>query len=100
MNTQLINVYNLPSEVATEDLVGNAAIVIDVLRATTTICHALDAGATDFVQKPSALATDKVLEMSDDLVEKVKAAAGVKMRPLDAARVHSNVPAPRRDSGG
>jgi 2-phosphosulfolactate phosphatase len=49
MNTQLINVYNLPNHVAAEDLAGNAAIVIDVLRATTTICHALDSGATEVV---------------------------------------------------
>jgi 2-phosphosulfolactate phosphatase len=47
MNTQLINVYNLPSELAAEDLEGNAAIVIDVLRATTTICQALESGATE-----------------------------------------------------
>jgi len=49
MNTQLINVYNLPNHVAAEDLVGNTAIVIDVLRATTTICQALAAGATEVV---------------------------------------------------
>jgi 2-phosphosulfolactate phosphatase len=53
MNTQVINVYGLPKEVAEEDLVGNAAIVIDVLRATTTICHALDAGATEVVPFPT-----------------------------------------------
>ena len=36
---------------------------------------ALDAGAVDFVQKPTALATEKIFEVSDELIEKVKAAA-------------------------
>lgn len=49
MNTQQINVFNLPEEIPAEELAGNAAIVIDVLRATTTICHALAAGATEVV---------------------------------------------------
>lgn len=39
------------------------------------VLAALDAGAIDFVQKPTALATDKVFEMSDELVAKVLAAA-------------------------
>lgn len=36
---------------------------------------ALDAGAIDFVQKPTALATDRILEIGDELIDKVKAAA-------------------------
>src|SRR5215471_5192408 len=40
---------------------------------------ALDAGAIDFVQKPTALATEKILEVSDELILKVKAAATVSM---------------------
>jgi two-component system chemotaxis response regulator CheB len=43
------------------------------------VLGALDAGAVDFVQKPTALATDRLLEMADELVEKVKAAS--KSRP-------------------
>jgi two-component system chemotaxis response regulator CheB len=43
------------------------------------VLAALDAGAVDFVQKPTALATDRVLEISDELIEKVKAAS--KSRP-------------------
>jgi two-component system chemotaxis response regulator CheB len=39
------------------------------------VLSALDAGAIDFVQKPSALATEKVFDMAEDLVAKVKAAA-------------------------
>lgn len=38
---------------------------------------ALDAGAIDFMQKPTALATDKIYEISSELIEKVKAAAAV-----------------------
>jgi two-component system chemotaxis response regulator CheB len=39
------------------------------------VLSALDAGAIDFVQKPSALATEKVFDMAEDLVAKVKAAS-------------------------
>ncbi len=44
------------------------------------VLSALDAGAIDFVQKPTALATEKLLEISDELIEKVKAAARAPMR--------------------
>lgn len=53
---------------------------------------ALDAGAIDFIQKPSALATDKVFEMADELIEKVKAAGCVhlsKLHPASANAVDS-----------
>ena len=36
----------------------------------------LDAGAIDFVQKPTALATEKVFDVAEELVAKVTAAAG------------------------
>ncbi|HEU4595775.1 MAG TPA: chemotaxis response regulator protein-glutamate methylesterase [Pyrinomonadaceae bacterium] len=49
---------------------------------------ALDAGAVDFVQKPTALATEKIFEVSDELIEKVKTAAGIPM-----ARVKTSAPA-------
>ena len=39
------------------------------------VLSALDAGAVDFVQKPTSLATERLMEMSEELVEKVKAAA-------------------------
>jgi two-component system chemotaxis response regulator CheB len=45
---------------------------------------ALDSGAVDFVQKPTALATEKIFEVSNELIEKVKAAGSI---PL--ARIHS-----------
>src|SRR5690349_20935206 len=52
------------------------------------VLSALDAGAVDFVQKPTALATDRLLEIADVLIEKVKAAAGARpiaSRPTSAA---------------
>jgi two-component system, chemotaxis family, protein-glutamate methylesterase/glutaminase len=51
------------------------------------VLAALDAGAIDFVQKPTALATEKVLEISEELVAKVKAAATAsisRLRPQPA----------------
>ena len=39
------------------------------------VLAALDAGAVDFVQKPTALATDRVLEIAEELIAKVKSAA-------------------------
>ncbi len=46
---------------------------------------ALDAGAVEFVQKPTALATEKIFEVSDELIEKVKTAASVPMTRLQTA---------------
>lgn len=46
---------------------------------------ALDAGAIDFMQKPTALATDKIYEISSELIEKVKAAAAVSLTRLQPA---------------
>src|SRR5215213_8802409 len=45
---------------------------------------AFDAGAVEFVQKPTALATERVFEIGEELVAKVKAAASVKMTPVVA----------------
>lgn len=47
------------------------------------VLSALDAGAVDFVQKPTALATDRLLEIGQELTDKVKAAA--------ASHVHARV---------
>lgn len=43
---------------------------------------ALEAGAVDFVQKPTALATDDLLRIREELVEKVKAAAEAPLERL------------------
>jgi 2-phosphosulfolactate phosphatase len=45
----MLNVYTLPKLVEPEELLGGSAIVIDVLRSTTTIVHALAAGAREVV---------------------------------------------------
>lgn len=47
---------------------------------------ALEAGAVDFVRKPTALATDKVFEIADELIAKVTAAAGVPMSRVESVR--------------
>ena len=44
-----IDVFLLPSLAESEQLAGRTCVVIDVLRATTTIVHALAAGATQVV---------------------------------------------------
>jgi two-component system chemotaxis response regulator CheB len=53
------------------------AIVISSIAAESAeqVLAALDAGAIDFVQKPTALATEKLLDIGADLIDKVKVAA-------------------------
>ena len=46
---------------------------------------AFDLGAVEFVQKPTALATDRIYEIADELVAKVRAAAGVALAPRPLA---------------
>ncbi len=46
--------------------------------------EALQLGAVDLVHKPTALATDRLFELGDELVRKVRAAAGARPRPLTA----------------
>jgi two-component system chemotaxis response regulator CheB len=43
---------------------------------------ALDAGAIDFVQKPTALATERIFEISDELIAKVKSAASASLSSI------------------
>jgi 2-phosphosulfolactate phosphatase len=49
MYDHFLRVHHLPQDVDPQKLAGSAVIVIDVLRATTTICQALAAGASDVV---------------------------------------------------
>ena len=44
-----LNVHDLPQHVAEQELAGNAVIVVDVLRASTTICQSLASGAREVV---------------------------------------------------
>jgi two-component system, chemotaxis family, protein-glutamate methylesterase/glutaminase len=47
------------------------------------VLAALDAGAIDFVQKPTALATERIFDMADELVAKVTAAAAAPLAALE-----------------
>src|SRR5688572_1438332 len=49
MTDQQLSVYNLPREVVEEDLSGSVVIVIDLLRASSTICQAIASGAREVV---------------------------------------------------
>ena len=49
------------------------------------VLSALDAGAIDFIQKPTALATERLLEIGDDLISKVKSAATAALARVPAA---------------
>ena len=46
---RVLNVYSTPQMVAPEAMVGGTAVVIDVLRASTTIVRAMEAGAADVI---------------------------------------------------
>lgn len=59
--------------------------------ASSDTLSALDAGAVDFVQKPTALAVEKMFEMRDQLIEKVKMAA--QARPMNP--LHEGISVPR-----
>jgi two-component system chemotaxis response regulator CheB len=60
------------------------------------VLKALEAGAVDFVQKPSARASDLILDIASELVAKVKTAGGVPQDRLHRPPVVSGavVPAP------
>ena len=59
------------------------------------VLSALDAGAIDFVHKPTALATEKLMKIADELIEKVKAAgqSPLKGRPVVDATIVTPAPA-------
>jgi len=60
------------------------------------VLSALDAGAVDFIQKPTALASERLLEMSDELIGKVKEAAIARVRPAVAKSVPPRATVPAR----
>ena len=63
------------------------------------VLSALDAGAVDFVQKPTALATERLMDMAEELVDKVKAAAKAPRRSLSAAPPAPAAPLPALTRG-
>ena len=77
-----------------------AVVVVSVTDATgERMLQALEAGAVDMVQKPTALATDKVFEIANELVAKVKAAAEARWPARPATLPVGVVAAPREYSG-
>lgn len=77
-------------------------IISIAAEAGVQVLAALDAGAIDFVQKPTALATEKLMDIADELLDKVKAAALAPMRrhaALTPGEI-STVPMPRRPGRG
>ena len=64
------------------------------------VLAALDAGAIDFVQKPTALATERLMDMADELIDKVKAAARSPPRSVVARAPQPAQPAVRRAARG
>ena len=46
---ETLNVFALPSTVSPKEMAGDTVVVIDVLRASTTIVHALDSGAAEVI---------------------------------------------------
>ena len=61
---QELRVHNLPSQIAEAELSGRTVVVIDLLRASSTICQALAAGATEVV--PFLEVEDAVAAAADD----------------------------------
>jgi len=60
-------------------------IIMSVAKETAeATLTALDAGAVDFVQKPTALASEKIFEVSAELIEKVKAAGNISLNRISA----------------
>src|SRR5687767_11615897 len=80
-----------------------AIVIISIAAgAGEQVLAALDAGAIDFVQKPTALATERLMDMAEELVEKVKAAGRAPRRAV-AARALTPPAAPvlrRRGDAG
>src|SRR5215211_3057737 len=74
-------------------------IIMSVAKETAEAAlTALDAGAIDFVQKPTALASEKIFEVSTELIEKVKAAGNIALNRLPTApvpRITLSEPAPK-----
>jgi two-component system chemotaxis response regulator CheB len=61
-------------------------IIMSVAKETAEAAlTALDAGAIDFVQKPTALATEKIFEVSSELIDKVKAAGNIALNRISIA---------------
>jgi two-component system chemotaxis response regulator CheB len=65
------------------------------------VLAALEAGAFDFLQKPTALASDRLMEIGEQLIEKVKAAAmaPIRRKPTVTSPLPPSAPAGRVSGG-
>ncbi|HEU4834778.1 MAG TPA: chemotaxis response regulator protein-glutamate methylesterase [Pyrinomonadaceae bacterium] len=69
-------------------------IIMSVAKETAEAAlTALDAGAIDFVQKPTALASEKIFEVSSELIDKVKAAGSISLNRISTAPASRPAPA-------
>ena len=68
-------------------------IIMSVAKETAEAAlTALDLGAIDFVQKPTALASEKMFEVSSELIDKVKAAGNISLNRLPAPPAQQTTP--------
>jgi two-component system, chemotaxis family, protein-glutamate methylesterase/glutaminase len=68
-------------------------VVISIAdQSSEKVLTALDAGAIDFIHKPTALATEKIKEMQEELVEKVKAASYISFSHLNSLSSENKPP--------
>jgi len=58
------------------------------------VLNALDSGAVDFLQKPTALASERILEISNELIDKVKAAGNISVERIQSNTTNGRLPAP------
>lgn len=58
------------------------------------VLAALDAGAIDFIQKPTALANERILEISDELINKIKEVANIPPERIGNKITGSKTPSP------
>jgi two-component system chemotaxis response regulator CheB len=56
------------------------------------VLEALDAGAVDFIQKPSGLANERILEIAEELISKVKTAAIARVHTKNSQTASQPVP--------
>src|SRR5687768_5521892 len=69
-------------------------------RAGEQVLAALEAGAVDFVHKPTALASERLMEIAEELIQKVKAAANAPMQARRVVALASPPPVARRRPDG
>ena len=58
------------------------------------VLEALEAGAVDFIQKPTGLANERILEIAEELITKVKTAAVARVAPPVVPPVSRPSPVP------